>query len=112
DAVDRDIKAQQADERIVRVREWHNTLQRPDGLADQEYATFLRYCTEFFLDGTSLFRKEPQGRHQLVLPPERRIGALKACHDDVGHRGAYPTKMFLLERFWWPYMDRDVAWFV
>ena len=37
---------------------------------------------------------------------------LRSAHDVLGHRGAYATKMLILERFWWPEIDADVRWYV
>src|SRR6266511_3094953 len=41
--------ARKADECVVKVQNWHKTLQRPDEMSDADYGMFLRYCTEFFL---------------------------------------------------------------
>ena len=35
-----------------------------------------------------------------------------AAHNDAGHRGFYPTNALAAERYWWPFMGRDIAWFV
>jgi hypothetical protein len=40
-----------ADERLLLVRQWHAMLQHPTDIADNEFETFLQYCTEFFLSG-------------------------------------------------------------
>jgi len=103
-----------ADLRLRHVRKWLQTLERPEGLTDQEYKTFMRYCTEFFLAGEDdrLWRKDAKGAHKVVIPQERRIFLMTAAHDDVGHHGYYATHALLAERYWWPSMGHDVSWFV
>lgn len=103
-----------ADLRLRQVRHWLRTLERPEGLSDTEYKTFMRYCTEFFLAGEDdrLWRKDPKGAHKIVIPQERRIFLISAAHNDVGHHGFYATNALLAERYWWPGMGQDVAWFV
>ena len=36
---------------------------------------------------------------------------LASAHDSLGHRGAYTTKMLIVEHFWWPEFERDVHWY-
>ena len=37
---------------------------------------------------------------------------MEAAHDDTGHRGFYATNAILSERYWWPFMGWDIAWYV
>ncbi|ETW77116.1 hypothetical protein HETIRDRAFT_105686 [Heterobasidion irregulare TC 32-1] len=54
-------KALEAEERLWLVRDWHQTLVRPPSLSNSEYATFLQYCTEFFIAANKLWRKDSHG---------------------------------------------------
>ena len=112
--VPRSDNAIAADRRLLHVRNWLQTLERPKDLTDPEYKTFMRYCTEFFLAGDDdrLWRKDPKGTHKIVIPQEKRIFLLVSAHNDVGHHGFYATNALLAERYWWPAMGQDVAWFV
>ena len=101
-----------ADERIIAVKKWHSDLTRPSDLSDAEYTTFLRYCAEFFIASNKLWKKDAQGRHKLVAPPDRRINILIAAHDNVAHKGFFATRVLVAERFWWPLMRQDIAWFI
>jgi hypothetical protein len=38
------------DSRLLKVFQWLQDLKRPDGLSDAEYATFVWYCMDFFVD--------------------------------------------------------------
>ncbi|GLB43661.1 putative integrase core domain containing protein [Lyophyllum shimeji] len=98
--------------RVELVRQWHADLKRPAGLSDSDYAAFVRYATQFFLDGPRLWRRHRQGAHQLVVRQESRIGILRSVHDGLGHRRFFATRAMLLERFWWPHVHADIVWFV
>jgi len=65
--IPRSEAAQKADERVLKVQAWHETLQRPSEMSDGEYATFLRYCSDFLVSGNKLWKKDHQGRHKLVI---------------------------------------------
>ena len=104
--------ALEAEKRLELVRTWHSDLQRPPGLKDAEYTTFIRYCTTFFLDGDKLWRKDRHGAHKLVVSIEDRVRILQSCHDDLGHRGTFATRALVVERFWWPSIEVDIIWYV
>jgi hypothetical protein len=67
-------------------------MVRPPDLSDAEYTTFVRYCTEFFLDLGKLWRKDSQGAHKIVAIPERRLDIIKAAHDEIRHKIIFATK--------------------
>jgi hypothetical protein len=46
----RSAQAKIDDSRLFKVFQWLQDLRQPDGLSDAEYATFMRYCTDFFID--------------------------------------------------------------
>ena len=66
--VPRSEKAEQEDHRLGMVEKWHKDLERPEGLSETEYATFVRYTMAFMLKGQRLWQKNSQGAHQLVIP--------------------------------------------
>ena len=45
---------------------------------------------------------------QLVLPRSHQEEALKGIHDDLGHLGYRRTMELAQERFFWPFMSRDI----
>jgi hypothetical protein len=112
--VPRSDKSVNADLKLRHVRNWLRTLERPVNFTDSEYKSFMRYCTEFFIAGDDdrLWRKDSSGTHKVVIPQERRLFLMSSAHDDVGHHGFYATHALLSERYWWPAMAQDVAWFV
>jgi hypothetical protein len=112
DLVPRSEAAKNADIRIDLVRAWHEELSRPDDIPEDDYPAFIRYCTEFYRADGVLWRKDPQGRHKLVVVPGRRLFIMRSAHDDVGHKGFWATRALILERFWWPFLAQDISWFV
>jgi hypothetical protein len=110
--IPRSENARKADRRVELVREWHATLTRPAGLSENEYESFMRYCTEFFVSGERLWRKDSRGEHKLVVPQDRRLFIMRSAHDDTGHHGYFATNALIVLRYWWPLMGNDIAWFV
>ena len=104
--------ALKVEERLHEVAKWLRTLARPPGLTDAAYTAFIKYCTQFFVDGDRLWKKDPKGAHKLVVFAPKRLAILRQAHDDVGHRGRFATQQLIAERFWWPFLREDVAWYV
>jgi hypothetical protein len=65
----RSVQAKVDDSRLLKVVQWLQDLRRPDGLLDAEYATFVWYCMDFFVDDNRLWHKDTHGAHKLVIPP-------------------------------------------
>jgi hypothetical protein len=108
----RTVVAQLAEDRLVLVRDWLLTLVRPTDMSDSDFAGFVRYAMSFFVAVDRLWRKDPQGRHQIVAPKSSRLQIIRQAHDDVGHKGFYATNGLISLRFWWPNIRADIAWFV
>ena len=114
--VPRSELAKATDTKIGVVKEWHQTLEWPADIAaltSSEYNSFMRYCTEFFVsEEGKVWRKDTKGNHKVVVAEDRRLFLIASAHDDVGHHGFYATNALLAERYWWPQMAQDIAWFV
>jgi Integrase zinc binding domain len=59
-----------------------------------------------------LWLRQAQNRHQLILTPSQRGATLRKAHDDLGHKGFYPTLRIVLDRFWWPTISLDVKQYI
>ncbi len=100
------------DLRILSVEKFLQDLDRPPNLSNDDYETFIKYATGFFLSDNRLWKRNTHGAHKLVVPPHDRWSILRSGHDSAGHRGIWATRQLISERFWWPSMNSDVAWFV
>ncbi|KAG6871845.1 hypothetical protein C0993_002718, partial [Termitomyces sp. T159_Od127] len=109
DAVPRSAKAAKEDRHLDLMCQWMDDLERPPQLTDDEYKSFIRYATHFFLSDNRLWRRNKDGTHKLVVKKEGHLRILHAMHDKLGHRGLYTTRATLLERFWWPQARADIA---
>ena len=112
DQIPQSETAKHDDLRLLKVRKWHEDLKRPEDLSDSEYMTFMRYCTDFFVDNGRLWRKNTQGAHKLVVEQVDRIKTMQSAHDEVGHKAVDATHATISQRFWWPNMKFDIAWFI
>jgi hypothetical protein len=54
---------------LLKVFQWLQDLRRPNSLSDAEYATFMQYCMDFFIDDNQLWCKDSHGTHKLVISP-------------------------------------------
>lgn len=102
------------DDRLPAIREWlKGDLSTPEGMSSKEVKNFVRMSGNFFTDKDGrLYRRSVDSAHKLVVEKGKRMQMLRAAHDALGHRGAYATKQLLVQRFWWPEMERDVNWYV
>jgi len=101
-----------AEKRLALALEWLMSVRRPTGISDHEFSVTVRYSNDFFVLNGTLWKRDPQGAHKRVLFKGQRTRAMEAAHNDIGHRGFYATHALLTERYWWPFVGRDVAWYV
>uniref|UniRef100_A0A8C6LHP9 Gypsy retrotransposon integrase-like protein 1 n=1 Tax=Nothobranchius furzeri TaxID=105023 RepID=A0A8C6LHP9_NOTFU len=58
-----------------------------------------------------LYRKTVQ-RRKLVVPEKYKLIAIKYLHDEMGHVGAQRVTSLARDRFYWPYMKKDIEVYV
>ena len=97
---------------LLEIRQYLSSLKRPADLSSNDLEKFVNRARRFAMIDNRLWRRGDKGRHQLVIFPSQRLSLVRAAHDDLGHKGVYSTRRFLLDRFWWPSLDSDVKWFV
>ncbi|KIK12763.1 hypothetical protein PISMIDRAFT_18496 [Pisolithus microcarpus 441] len=110
DTLPQDVK--QRDERLEVVKEFLETKKPPDGLEEKELESLVQLATRYFVKGGELWRKEPQGRHQLVVHRHKWLSIIHQAHNELGHKGIFSTRIRLLTRFWWPMLEQDVRWYI
>src|SRR6267154_1985884 len=110
--IPRSAKAKALDLRMLKIRKYLETRERPPDITDTDLEPFIQRASAFFVLENKLWRKEAQGRHQIVVPEDRRYSIIKEAHDDLGHKGIYSVCTRLLIRFWWPMLEDDVKWYI
>jgi hypothetical protein len=101
------------DEQLPLIFEFLSTLKKPSGLDETESRRFIKQASRFFVKDGRLGRKDPSGMHQLViLDLKKRLSLITQAHDHLGHKQAFSTRRHLVDRFWWPGLSRNIAWFV
>jgi hypothetical protein len=109
--IPRSEAAQAIDTSLILTQHFLITRERPADLSDHEFAAFVNHAACFFILEGNLWRREPHGRHQLVVQPHKCLRILKEAHDDLGHKGVYTTRIQLLLCFWWPHIVEDIKWY-
>lgn len=110
--IPRNDKARAADAKLLLVEAFLRSLTRPLNLTEEAFRRFVRYSSDFFILNDKLWRRDPSGKHKIVVPVDKRFAIIKEAHDALGHKKVYAVRIQLLERFWWPYLEYDVKWFV
>jgi hypothetical protein len=105
-------KAKARKARIQLICRFLETQERPDGMLDKEYQSFINLATHFFILNGYLWCCEPHGKHQLVVPESQQFRLIKEAHDNLGHKGVFIVQTQLLLQFWWPMLVEDVKWYV
>lgn len=108
-------KAQREDEAVgelIRLKETHTVLTKDTCQTVNRAARKLLYeWSRLHLDDGLLYRQTSE-RQQLVLPSKYRPMVLKYLHDDMGHIGSERVLALARDRFYWPYMKREVEEYV
>jgi hypothetical protein len=99
------------DKKMIDIRRFLETKERCTELTDEQHVAFVAVAARYFIFESNLWKREPHGRHQLVVPEHRRYRILKEAHDDLGHKGVLTIRTRLLLRFWWPMIIDDIKWY-
>ena len=84
---------------------------RPKELNEQEYQRVLRQKNRFLIYEQRIYRRETEEQHRLYIKKEWTY-MMTTAHDHNGHRKFFGTKTLLMQRFWWPEMEKDINLFV
>jgi hypothetical protein len=110
--IPRSKKAVLRDEKLSVIRRFLGTLEHPSGMNDEDYRLFIRQATDYFLYDGRMFRKNRTGEPQQVPEPRYRLKVIEYAHDNLGHKGIFATTRNILLRFWWPFLNEDVRWYI
>ena len=72
----------------------------------------LREWDKLEINESGVLYRKTANRKQLVLPEKHKSTVLKELHDEMGHQGVDRTTSLIRERFYWPYMQREIEDYV
>jgi hypothetical protein len=101
------------DDELPTILDFLRHSKQPNEHTSEELDCLHQRARNFFAHDNQLWRRNNQGRHQLVLQDlQQRLSITHDAHDRLGHKGFYSTLRALLDRFWWPSLAHDVRWYV
>jgi hypothetical protein len=112
ETIPRTEKAQMADDRILLVDAFLRDFKRPLNVSEDDFPKFTKFASDYFVLDNRLWRRDRHGKHKTYIPEGRRLELIRQVHDALGHKGIFAVRTHLLDRFWWPYLDHDVKWYV
>lgn len=109
-------RAQRDDQHISPVIQLKLTNTKPSGskmktLSGQSRC-LLRWWEKLYVDEDGILFRKAGKYNQLVLPEEYKATVLKELHDEMGHQGIDRTTSLIRERFFWPYMQKEIEHYV
>ncbi|RXN10207.1 Retrovirus-related Pol poly from transposon [Labeo rohita] len=109
------IRAQEEDSVISHVMKCKNENITLTNEVRQEVPgaskKLLYEWNKLYLEGGLLYRRTGE-RKQLVLPSKYKRLVLECLHDKMGHVGGERVLNLVRERFYWPYMKKEVEEYV
>jgi transposase InsO family protein len=90
------------------TRAFLGRLSQPTELDPPKIKNFIAHAAHYFLKDDRLYRRRPNGLHQLMVKRADRGKVLHACHDELGHKGVEATERGVSHRFWWKGMRADI----
>lgn len=91
----------------------NDTPQTEDdrGRVDMHMGRLLREWSRLHIENDLLYRKSA-GRQQLVLPATYKQTVLAQLHNNMSHIGVEKVLSLARERFYWPFMKREIVEYV
>uniref|UniRef100_A0A3Q2EEI4 Gypsy retrotransposon integrase-like protein 1 n=1 Tax=Cyprinodon variegatus TaxID=28743 RepID=A0A3Q2EEI4_CYPVA len=74
--------------------------------------SLFREWDKLELDEKGVLWRKTAHRKQLVLPEQHKARVLHDLHDQMGHQGTDRTVSLIRDRFFWPYMQREIEQYV
>ena len=79
---------------------------------DQRQKTLLNQWKKLEINGDGILVRKTKHRRQVVLPEKYRKVVYEELHEKMGHVGAERVIQLTQERFFWPYLAKDVQFYV
>lgn len=77
-----------------------------------QVACIFREWDKMEIDENGILYRKTANRKQLVLPERHRRTVVKELHDEMGHQGVDRTLSLVRDRFYWPYMQKEIEDYV
>jgi hypothetical protein len=94
------------------IQNYLETFTFPPNIPSTSHHRLCKHALQFFIQGHQLWRKEPNGHHQLILFNSDRLRMMQEAHDLLGHKGFYSTRCTISDHFWWPSLNKDLSWYL
>ncbi len=90
--------------------------QKPSGPELKQFNSqitcLLREWDKLEISENGVLYRKTASRKQLVLPEKHKSTVLRELHDEMGHQGVDRTTSLIRDRFYWPYMQREIEEYV
>lgn len=110
--IQRSPESRKKDEQMEHIRHFLRHLKFSEDLDHATRVKLAKQVPLYFSKDNNLYLRVVGGNPRLYIPPERRLAILKHSHDDLGHRGYYPTRRLIMDRFYWPDLAKNVQWYL
>ena len=112
DELVREQKKDPAVGKVMELKENNTALTEVDrGKVDTHTRRLLREWSRLHIEDDLLYRKSA-GRQQLVLPATYKQTVLTQLHNNMSHVGVDKVLSLARERFYWPFMKREIEEYV
>ena len=101
-----------SDSLLHQIRNFLSSLTIPPFSSPRSRLNFLNKTKRYFLKNDKMWKHSRDHPVQVILDPTRRIHILQLAHDNLGHRGTFPTAKTISLRFWWPTYIADTKQYV
>lgn len=72
----------------------------------------MREWERLHVDEDSILHRKTTNKAQLIFPQKYKTTVLKQLHDEMGHQGIDQTTSLIRDRFFWPYMQKEIEHYV
>jgi hypothetical protein len=107
-----DSTTAQRDQDLHNIHSFLETLTIPAAISPLLHSQFIKRASRYFIHNNLLWRKDSSQRHQLVVFGSDHGCILGQTHDQLGHKGIYATQQTIADHYWWPSLDKDLAWYI
>ena len=100
------------DNNLLRIKSYLDLEPFNSSITSTQRKKIIQSSRLYFVRNKLLYRRDPNFRHQRVIFMDQRLSILKQVHDELGHRGFFPTRQLMRDRFWWPSINEDLRWYL